>query len=279
MNSSFTEKELIQLSRQIRADIIEMIYRVHMGHPGSSLSAVELLVALYFCTMRVNPTEPQWEDRDRFVLSKGHASPALYSVLARKGYFPVSELAGFRQYGSPLTAYPDMNTPGVDMESGSLGNGLSTGVGIALYGKFHQKEYRTYVMLGDGELQEGMIWEAAMCAAHHSLDHLTAIVDRNQLQINGMVKDIMSISPLEEKWRAFGWKVLTVDGHHFPSILNALEEVRRCTGSPCVIIADTVKGKGVSFMENQAAWHRSDITKAQYDQAMSEIMGNGGDQA
>lgn len=276
MNHSFIEEELIQLSRQVRADIIEMIHHAHMGHPGSSLSAVELLVALYFCAMRTDPKAPHWGDRDRFILSKGHASPALYSVLARRGYFPLSDLLGFRSYGSPLTAYPDMNAPGVDMESGSLGNGLSTGAGIALYGKLHHKAYRTYVMIGDGELQEGMIWEAAMCAAHHSLDHLTAIVDRNQLQINGMVKDIMSISPLEDKWKAFGWKVFHVDGHHFPSILNALEEAQHWTGSPCVIIADTVKGKGISFMENQASWHRRDITREQYDQAMQEIMGNGG---
>ena len=246
--NEFTNEELAQA---VRWDIIEMIYRAGMGHPGSSLSCVEILVALYLGgVMNVDPQNPDWPERDRFVLSKGHASPALYSVLARRGFFPRETLSTFRKTGSMLTAYPDMSTPGVDMESGSLGNGISTAVGMAISAKLRGCSYKTYCVLGDGELQEGIVWEAAMCAAHHNLDNLIAFVDRNRLQITGTVADVMDISPLEEKWHGLA---------------------QRHQGSPTVIIANTVKGKGVSYMENVLKWHRSVISDEQYQQAITEI--------
>lgn len=223
--NEFTNEELAQA---VRWDIIEMIYRAGMGHPGSSLSCVEILVALYLGgVMNVDPQNPDWPERDRFVLSKGHASPALYSVLARRGFFPRETLSTFRKTGSMLTAYPDMSTPGVDMESGSLGNGISTAVGMAISAKLRGCSYKTYCVLGDGELQEGIVWEAAMCAAHHNLDNLIAFVDRNRLQITGTVADVMDISPLEEKWHGFGWNVITINGHNFDEIYAAIELAQR----------------------------------------------------
>lgn len=267
--NEFTNEELAQA---VRWDIIEMIYRAGMGHPGSSLSCVEILVALYLGgVMNVDPQNPDWPERDRFVLSKGHASPALYSVLARRGFFPRETLSTFRKTGSMLTAYPDMSTPGVDMESGSLGNGISTAVGMAISAKLRGCSYKTYCVLGDGELQEGIVWEAAMCAAHHNLDNLIAFVDRNRLQIPGTVADVMDISPLEEKWHGFGWNVITINGHNFDEIYAAIELAQRHQGSPTVIIANTVKGKGVSYMENVLKWHRSVISDEQYQQAITEI--------
>lgn len=261
-----------ELAQAVRWDIIEMIYRAGMGHPGSSLSCVEILVALYLGgIMNVDPKNEKWSERDRFVLSKGHASPALYSVLARRGFFPRETLKTFRKTGSILTAYPDMSTPGVDMESGSLGNGISTAVGMALSAKLKGLTYKTYCLLGDGELQEGIVWEAAMCAAHHKLSNLIAFVDRNRLQITGTVEEIMNVSPLEEKWHSFGWNVVTIDGHNFDEIFAAVELARRHVGSPTVIIANTIKGKGVSYMENVLKWHRSVITDDQYRQAIAEI--------
>lgn len=261
-----------ELAKAVRWDIIEMIYRAGMGHPGSSLSCVEILVALYFGDiMRVNPREPNWPERDRFVLSKGHASPALYSVLSRRGFFSRETLTTFRQTNSILTAYPDMTTPGVDMESGSLGNGISTAVGMALSSKLKKLDNYVYTLLGDGELQEGIVWEAAMCAAHHKLDHLIAFVDRNRLQITGTVEEIMDISPLQEKWRSFGWNVITIDGHCFADIFDAVGAAKKVRGRPTVIIANTVKGKGVSYMENVLIWHRNVISDEQYQQAIREI--------
>ena len=261
-----------ELAQAVRWDIIEMIYRAKMGHPGSSLSCVEILVALYLGDiMNVDPKNPKWSERDRFVLSKGHASPTLYSVLARRGFFSREVLKTFRQTGSILTAYPDMSTPGVDMESGSLGNGISTAVGMAISAKLRGQTYKTYCVLGDGELQEGIVWEAAMCAAHHKLDNLIAFVDRNRLQITGTVADVMDISPLEEKWHGFGWNVITIDGHSFGDIFAAVELAQRHQGTPTVIIPNTVKGKGVSYMENVLKWHRSVITDEEYQQAIREI--------
>lgn len=271
MEKVLTQSEFDLLSRQVRSDIVEMIHHANMGHPGSSLSAVEFLVALYFRFMRIDPNRPDWKDRDRFVLSKGHASPVLYSVLARRGYFPQRMLSTFRTYKSFLTAYPDMNTPGVDMESGSLGNGLSTGVGMAVSARMHKQDYKVFVMIGDGELQEGLVWEAAMAAAHHKLDNIIAIVDRNKLQINGTVESIMSTAPLAEKWQAFGWNVLSADGHNYSSISDALTQAIAYRGKPTVIISETVKGKGVSFMENNHTWHRKNITDDQLAQALKEI--------
>ena len=261
-----------EIARAVRYDVIDMIFRAEMGHPGSSLSCVEILVALYFGgILRVDPDNPDWPERDRFVLSKGHASPTLYSVLSRRGFFPRELLSTFRKTGSILTAYPDMSTPGIDMESGSLGNGLSTAVGIAMSSRIRKLDNYVYVVMGDGEQQEGLIWEGAMSAAHHNLDHIIAFVDRNRLQITGTVEQVMRISPLEEKWRSFGWNVQTIDGHSFDEIFAAIEAAKAHCGSPSVIIADTVKGKGVSFMENELSWHRREITPEEYRQAMEEI--------
>lgn len=262
-----------EISKKVRVDIINMINLSHMGHPGSSLSCVEILVALYFKIMNIKIKCPNWKDRDRFILSKGHASPALYSILARRGFFDLSELKGFRNTGSYLTAYPDINTIGVDMEAGSLGNGLSTGVGMALSAKYHKQSYYTFVLMGDGELEEGMVWEAAMCAAHHNLNNLVAIVDKNNLQIRGKVSDIMNIDPLGEKFRAFGWNVIEINGHNYKDILNAFNIIKEIKDKPSVIIANTVKGKGVSFMENNCLWHRHDINDEEAQIAIKEILG------
>ncbi len=260
------------ISKEVRADIIKMINFTHMGHPGSSLSCVEILVALYFKIMKIKTCLPNWKDRDRFILSKGHASPALYSVLARRGFFKLSLLNTFRQTNSSLTAYPDIDTIGIDMEAGSLGNGLSTGVGMALSAKYNKQNYFTYVLLGDGELEEGMIWEAAMCAAHHKLNKLVAIVDKNGLQIRGKVSEIMNIEPIKDKWSAFGWNVVEIDGHDYKQIFDAFEKVNYMKDKPTVIIANTIKGKGVSFMENNPEWHRHDIDDLQKKKALKEIM-------
>lgn len=267
---------LEEIAKAVRWDIIEMIHYSGMGHPGSSLSCVEMLTALYLGNvMNVRPEQPDWPERDRFVFSKGHASPTLYSVLARRGFFPREDLYTFRQTGSKLTAYPDMRTPGIDMESGSLGNGLSTAVGMAVSSKLKKIDNYIYVIMGDGEQQEGLIWEAAMCAAHHKLDNIVAFVDRNKLQITGTVESVMSISPLQEKWEAFGWSVQTIDGHSFPAIMHAIQYAKTNKGVPHVIIADTVKGKGVSFMENNLIWHRHEISNEQYKQAIHEIDASG----
>ena len=274
MNNSIDYKSfsLEEIAKAVRWDIIEMIHYSGMGHPGSSMSCVEMLTALYLGgVMKVRPEEPDWPERDRFVFSKGHASPTLYSVLARRGFFTRDYLYTFRQYGSKLTAYPDMTTPGVDMESGSLGNGLSAAVGMAVSSRLRGLDNYIYVIMGDGEQQEGLIWEAAMCAAHHHLDNIIAFVDRNKLQITGAVDEVMSTSPLQEKWEAFRWNVQTIDGHSFPQIMQAIENAKTHNGRPSVIIADTIKGKGVSFMENELIWHRHEISDEQYAQAVKEI--------
>lgn len=264
-------KELERISNDVRKDIINMIADCHMGHPGSSLSCVEILVSLYFEIMNVNTSNPDDRCRDRFVLSKGHATPALYSVLARKGFFSTETLKTFRKYGSILTAYPDISTPGVDMESGSLGNGLSVGVGMALSAKLNGDSYKVYVLLGDGECEEGMIWEAAMCAAHHKLDNIVAIVDKNELQIRGKVSDIMNVDPLDEKFHSFGWNTVNVSGHDYYDILKAFQSISNVRGKPTVILAHTIKGKGISYMENVPMWHRHDITNEQRIQALKEL--------
>lgn len=272
LSVNYQNAPLEEIAKVVRHDIIEMIYYSEMGHPGSSLSCVEQLVALYFGNvMNVRPQQPDWTERDRFVLSKGHASPALYSVLARKGFFPYEEIFTFRQTNSRLPAYPDITTPGVDMGSGSLGNGLSAAVGMAVSSKIRKIDNYIFVIMGDGEQQEGMIWEAAMCAAHHKLDRLIAFVDCNKLQITGTVKEVMNVDPLDSKWQSFGWNVQAVNGHSFSEILKAIDNAKMHKGSPSVILADTVKGKGVSFMENELIWHRNTITKEQYEQAIFEI--------
>ncbi|GFP74004.1 transketolase [Clostridium fungisolvens] len=267
-------EELRQIAKTIRKDIITMLTESASGHPGGSLSAADILTTLYFKEMNVDPENPRKEDRDRFVLSKGHAAPVLYSVLARKGFFPVEELKGLRKLGSMLQGHPNMNdVPGVDMSTGSLGQGISAAVGMALAGKLDNKEYRVYALLGDGELEEGQVWEASMSAAHYKLDNLTAFVDYNGLQIDGDIEKVMNPAPIDEKFLAFGWNVINIDGHDIDAIISAIDSARNTKGKPTVIVCKTVKGKGVSFMENEAGWHGTAPSKEQCEQALSEIGG------
>ncbi|MCF6097217.1 transketolase [Thermovorax subterraneus] len=265
-------EELTKAARKVRRSIIEMTAEAGSGHPGGSLSCADILVALYFHEMKVDPQNPDWPDRDRFVLSKGHAAPALYAVLAERGYFPKEELKTLRKINSILQGHPDMKkTPGVDMTTGSLGQGLSAANGMALAGKLDGKSYRVYVLLGDGELEEGQVWEAAMAAAHYKLDNLTAFVDHNGLQIDGPIAQVMSPEIIQEKFRAFGWHVIDVDGHDFEDILRAIEEAKSIKEKPTVIVAKTVKGKGVPFMENQVDWHGKAPSKEQAEEALKAL--------
>ena len=277
-NFYFTEKDVERLEEQavqLRRDIVEMIHAAKAGHPGGSLSAVDMITALYFHVMRIDPQNPRWEDRDRFVLSKGHACPALYAALARRGFFDPKHLTTLRQYHSILQGHPDMNkTPGIDISSGSLGNGLAIGVGMAMSGRLHHQDYMTYVMLGDGEVQEGMVWEAAMAAHHHDLGNLVAIVDCNGVQINGWVNEIMTVEPLADKWRAFGWNVVEVNGHNMKDLLTVLHTAKTMR-HPTVLLMRTVKGRGVSFMEDDCKWHGNSPSDEELVQATLEI-GEGG---
>lgn len=277
-NFYFTEKDVERLEEQavqLRRDIVEMIHAAKAGHPGGSLSAVDMITALYFHVMRIDPQNPRWEDRDRFVLSKGHACPALYAALARRGFFDPKHLTTLRQYHSILQGHPDMNkTPGIDISSGSLGNGLAIGVGMAMSGRLHHQDYMTYVMLGDGEVQEGMVWEAAMAAHHHDLGNLVAMVDCNGVQINGWVNEIMTVEPLADKWRAFGWNVVEVNGHNMKDLLTVLHTAKTMR-HPTVILMRTVKGRGVSFMEDDCKWHGNSPSDEELVQAILEI-GEGG---
>ncbi|SHE75203.1 transketolase subunit A [Thermoanaerobacter uzonensis DSM 18761] len=271
MNKEF----LKQKAKEVRIDIINMLAEAGSGHPGGSLSCTDILTLLYFDKMNVKPDNPKWEDRDRLVLSKGHAAPALYAVLAEKGFFPKEELKTLRKLGSILQGHPDMkSTPGLDMTTGSLGQGLSAANGMALAGKLDKKDYRVYVILGDGELQEGQIWEAAMTAAHYKLDNLTAILDFNGLQIDGPNREVKNIEPVNEKFKAFGWHVIEIDGHDFDQIDRAIEEAKATKGRPTLIIAHTIKGKGVSFMENQVGWHGSAPNEEQRQKAIQELEGS-----
>ncbi len=268
-------EELKSLAKTVRKDIISMLTESRSGHPGGSLSAADILTTLYFGEMNIDPNNPKDENRDRFVLSKGHAAPVLYSVLARKGYFPVEELSTLRKINSRLQGHPSMKClPGVDMSTGSLGQGISVSVGMALAGKIDNKDYRVYTLLGDGELEEGQVWEASMSAAHYKLDNLTAFVDFNGLQIDGEITKVMNPSPIDKKFEAFGWNVLVIDGHDIKAIQDAIEKAKNTKGKPTVIICNTVKGKGVSFMENQASWHGTAPSKEQCEQALIEIGGN-----
>lgn len=242
------------------------------GHPGGSLSAVEIITALYFRVLRHKPSDPCWAERDRFILSKGHAAPVLYAALAECGYFPIEELATLRQFGSRLQGHADCTvTPGVEMSSGSLGQGLSFGAGVALGARLDAQAYRIYVLLGDGECDEGQVWEAAMAAAHFKLENLTAIVDNNGLQIDGWNREVMNIEPLNKKWQAFGWNVLEVDGHNLSHLACAFEQARAVKEQPTVVIAHTVKGKGVSFMENNVDFHGKAPTPAEVKLALQEL--------
>ena len=265
-------KSLESVAKNIRRSIVSMICEAKSGHPGGSLSIVDILTALYYGEMKIDPTKPKMEGRDRFVLSKGHAAPALYAVLAERGYFPKEELMTLRKFGSHLQGHPDMKkVPGVEISTGSLGQGLSVANGMALNAKLFQEEYRVYVMMGDGELQEGQIWEAAMTAAHYKLDNLCAFVDVNNLQIDGSVDVVMGVEPLDKKWEAFGWNVLSIDGHNFEEIFAALEAAKACKGKPTLILAKTVKGKGVSFMENVCGFHGTAPTAEERERALAEL--------
>lgn len=266
--------QLQSMAKTIRKDIVTMLTESGSGHPGGSLSAVEILTTLYFNEMNINPEKPKDLDRDRFVLSKGHAAPVLYSALARRGYFNVDELKTLRKIGSILQGHPNMNeVPGVDMSTGSLGQGISAAVGMALAGKMDNKSYRVYTLLGDGELEEGQVWEASMSAAHYKLGNLTAFVDYNGLQIDGKCEDVMNPAPISNKFEAFGWNVISVDGHGFEAIMNAIESGKKVQDKPTVIVCKTIKGKGVSFMENQAGWHGTAPNREQCEQAIEEIGG------
>ncbi|QGG49238.1 transketolase [Heliorestis convoluta] len=259
-------------ARKIRRHIITMTHAAGSGHPGGSLSAAEIVSALFFSELKVDPQNPKWPDRDRFVLSKGHAAPVLYAALAEKGFFPVEEIKNLRKIDHFLQGHPDMKkVPGVDMSTGSLGQGLSAALGMALAFKLDQKESRVWALLGDGELQEGQIWEAAMAAAHYKLDNLAAFVDYNGLQIDGTIEEVMSCHPIAEKFKAFGWHVLEVDGHDLPQILNAIATAKESKGKPTCIVAKTIKGKGVSFMEDQVGWHGNAPNAEQYEKAMAEL--------
>ncbi len=268
------KSELAEKARNIRMDVLKMVAEAKSGHPGGSLSAADIVTALYFSVMKVDSSRPKWADRDRLVLSKGHASPLLYAVLAEKGFFPKEDLKTFRKIDSRLQGHPDMEkTRGVDASTGSLGQGLSIANGMALAGRLDKKEYRVFALLGDGELGEGQIWEAAMAAAHYKLDNLTAILDYNGLQIDGFCKDIMCSSPVKEKWEAFGWEVMEIDGHNYDEILTSLGEASKVKRKPTIIIAHTVKGKGVSYMENQVGWHGKAPNEEQLKEALAELEG------
>jgi len=265
-----TMKELEKKAKEIRKDILTMTTLAGSGHPGGSLSATDIVVALYFHKMRHDPKNPDGPDRDRFVLSKGHAAPLLYACLARSGYFPVEELKTLRRINSRLQGHPcRTELPGIEVSSGSLGQGLSVANGIALAGKIDKKDYKIYVLLGDGEVQEGQVWEAAMTAAHYKLDNVTAIVDCNNLQIDGNVSDVKGIQPIADKWKAFGWNVIEINGHNFDEIAKALDSESR--GKPKAIIANTIKGKAVSFMEGKCQYHGKTLSQDECDKALKEL--------
>lgn len=267
-----TNAELEKKANEVRQSIVTALHSAKSGHPGGSLSAADIMTYLYFEEMNVDPKNPKMADRDRFVLSKGHVAPALYSVLAHKGYFPVEDLVTLRHTGSYLQGHPDMkHIPGVDMSAGSLGQGLSCAVGMAQAGKMDDKDYQVYAMCGDGEIQEGQIWEAAMWAGAHHLDNLTVIVDNNNLQIDGTVEEVCSPYPIDKKFEAFNFHVININGNDMKEIRNAFAEAKKVKGMPVAIIAKTTKGKGVSFMENQVGWHGKAPNDEQYEQAMEEL--------
>ncbi len=269
------KSEILELKKtacNVRLWTVEGVFNAKSGHPGGSLSAADIMTYLYFKEMRVDPKDPKNPDRDRFVLSKGHCCPALYAALALKGFFPTDEIKVLRQIGAMLQGHPDMkHTPGIDMSSGSLGQGISAACGMALAGKISGRDYRVFAMLGDGECEEGQVWEAAMFASHNKLDNLTVFVDSNGLQIDGTVADVAGLSALDEKFRSFGFEVITIDGHDFEQIEAAVNKAKQTKDKPTVIIANTVKGKGVSFMENQVGWHGKAPNAEQYQTAMDEL--------
>ncbi|MGL6104715.1 transketolase [Romboutsia sp.] len=267
-------KGLNEITRTIRKDIVSMIHGSKSGHPGGSLSAVEIVTALYFDEMNIDPNNCKMEDRDRFVLSKGHAAPVLYAALAEKGYFDKEELKKLRKIGSMLQGHPDMKgTPGVEMSTGSLGQGFSVACGMAMASKLDNAPWRVYTVLGDGEVQEGIVWEAAMSAAHYKLDNMVAFLDYNGLQIDGATEKVMNIGPIVDKFKAFGWNVIEIDGHDFDQIFAALDMAREIVEKPTMIVAKTVKGKGISFMENEAGWHGTAPSDSDLEKALLELGG------
>ena len=273
--SFHSEKLILELTEKainLRIQVIKMIYNAKSGHPGGSLSAADIVTALYFHHLSVDPTRPQWPGRDRFILSKGHAAPLLYAALAERGFFPKRELNTLRSIGSILQGHPDMRkTPGVEMTTGYLGHGLSVGVGMALGAKLDRKSYRIYVLLGDGEIDAGFNWEAALAANKYHLDNLTAILDLNGVQLDGPTNEIMPLEPVVDKWRSFNWHIIEIDGHNIKQILEALDETKHLHSKPSIIIAHTIKGKGVSFMENKSAWHGRAPIKEEFEIALKEL--------
>ncbi len=264
--------DLMKKAACIRKYIIEEVFSAKSGHPGGSLSCTDIFTVLYFDEMRVDVNNPKWADRDRFVLSKGHCAPALYATLALKGFFPEKDLVTLRKIDSYLEGHPSMTyVPGVDMSTGSLGQGISAAAGMAMAAKLDGKDYRVYSILGDGEIQEGQVWEASMAAAHYKLDNLTAFVDYNSLQIDGSIQEVMNPEPIADKFVAFGWNVISIDGHDVEAIKDAIEQAKSVKGKPTMIVCKTIKGKGVSFMENNGAWHGSAPNQEQRDQAIAEL--------
>jgi len=263
--------DLEKKARELRREIVQTVYTAGSGHPGGSLSSIDILLALYSTKMRVNPKKPHDPDRDRFILSKGHCSPAMYVILAEKGFFPKKELDGFRKINRLLQGHVDEKVPGVDFSAGSLAQGLSFGNGIAMAARMDKKDFRIYVMIGDGECQEGQVWEAAMTAAHYSLDNVTVILDKNLIQNDYFVKQTMNIDPIIDKWKAFGWKAFEIDGHNFKEIINALDEAEKVKGNPKIIVAHTIKGKGVSFMENNPEFHGKAPNSEELKKALEEL--------
>ena len=270
--NAMEKKQLMATACKVRMGVIEGVHAAKAGHPGGSLSAADLFTYLYFKELNIDPKNPKWADRDRFVLSKGHTAPGLYSALAHRGFFPVDDLLGLRQIGSHLQGHPNMNyTPGVDMSTGSLGQGVSAAAGMALAAKYQGKDCRVYTLLGDGEIQEGQVWEACMFAGHYKLDNLCVIVDNNGLQIDGAVADVMSPYPIVDKLVAFNFEVVTIDAHDFDQMEAAFAQARATKGKPFAIVMKTTKGKGVSFMENQAGWHGKAPNDEEYAKAMAEL--------
>lgn len=266
-------RQLQEIAKNIRRGIIEAVYNGQSGHPGGSLSIADIMTVLYFYEMNIDPQNPKDENRDRLVLSKGHCAPALYSALANRGYFNIEELKTLRNIESRLQGHPDMNKiPGVDMTTGSLGQGLSAANGMAIVGKLDNKDYRVYCIMGDGEIEEGQVWESAMASSKYKLDNLCVIVDNNNLQIDGTIEEVMSSYPIDEKFKSFGFQVINIDGHNLQEIIDAFDVARNIKDKPVCIIAKTIKGKGVSFMENKAEWHGKAPNKEQYEQAMKELL-------
>ena len=264
-------RELEKKARKIRRLIIQMLVKAGSGHPGGSLSSTDLVTCLYFAKLRHNPENPEWPDRDRFHMSKGHCCPLWYAVLAESGYFKIDELWNLRKLGSTLQGHPDWRTPGVTVASGSLGQGLSIAIGMALAGKLDKKDYRVYCLMGDGEIQEGQIWEAAMAASHYKCDNLCAILDYNCYQIDGKISEVMELEPLVDKWKAFGWHTIKINGHNIKQILQAFDQAEKIKNKPSIIIARTTKGKGVSFMENVVDFHGRAPTPEEAKKALEEL--------